>query len=296
MNPDLEPITQILPSVFREALSMLEPDCLERLEELRLRAGRPMTAVVDGREITLSVRGSPVMIQPEHLRSIVSGACGQSVYSASEPIAQGYLTLRGGHRLGLCGTAVCTGEEIATFRDFSSLNLRVARSCPGCADKIVQAIRAEQNSVLIIGPPGSGKTTVLRDLIRQLSDRLGLRVSLADERGEVAAVFGGLPQLDIGRHTDVLSGAEKSQAMIRLLRSMNPQFLAVDEISAARDLDALRRACYCGIRLAATAHAYERSELLTRPLYRELMQMGLFHYLVTLRENRTLSVERLENV
>lgn len=136
---------------------------------------------------------------------------------------------------------------------------------------------------------------MLRDLICQLSDRLGYRVALADERGEVAAVFGGVPQLDVGRQTDVMSGGEKAQTMIRLLRAMNPQYLAVDEISDTRDLRALQHACYGGVRLIATAHAFSGEELFDRPLYRNLMQMRLFDYLLTMQSGRILKMEELRH-
>ncbi len=293
MQFDLKPILAILPESYRTAVQSLSEMQLSALEEIRMRAGQNLAARMDGREWTLSVRGNPVPVSAESLKTVVSCACGQSIYAASEPISQGYLTLSGGHRIGICGTIVPDSGAVGTIREFSSLNIRVARCVEGIASPVMDTLRAEMGSVLIIGPPGSGKTTLLRDLIRQLSDRMGIRVGLADERGEVAASSGGIPQFNVGRLTDVMTGGEKSSGMMRLLRSMNPQVLAFDEISEERDLAAMQRAGYCGVYLAATAHAFSRDDLFSRPVYRTLIEQTMFSWLIVLQKDRTLRIERL---
>jgi stage III sporulation protein AA len=291
MQLDLEPVRAVLPPQLRTALDSLE---WEHLEELRLRAGQAATAVVRGREQALSANGSAIRIQPEQLEGIVSAACRQSIYAVTEAIAQGYLTLPGGHRIGLAGMLVADAAQVTTIRSFSSLNVRIAREVMGCADALVAVEREKPGSLLLIGPPGCGKTTVLRDLIRQLSDKLEFRLGVADVRGELAAVQNGVPQLAIGRHTDVMTGGELPFALIRLLRTMNPQFLAVDEITAEADLAALRQASYCGVSLLATVHADSKEELMAKPLYAELLRQRLFLYLVTIQPNRSLLVERMD--
>ena len=147
------------------------------------------------------------------------------------------------------------------------------------------------HNVLLVGAPGSGKTTLLRDLICQLSDRFSWRVGLVDERMEVAACCGGCPQLAVGAHTDVLSGVHKPEAMELLLRTMSPQWIAVDEISAPADVEAISRAAYCGVRMLATVHADSLAELQSRPVYRRLLEEGVFTRFVLLRPDRSYTIE-----
>ncbi len=288
---DWKPVFEILPSPYQQAMHQFP--MIQELEELRLRSGKPAAVVVKGWEQDLLLRGNPVTVSQADLNRIVAGACGQSVYASAEAIAQGFVPLPGGHRLGICGTIADSGSAV-TIREYSSVNLRIAKECPGCADEVVAELRRQPGGVLMIGAPGNGKTTLLRDLIRQLSDRLGRRVGVADERREIAAVRNGIPQLNVGKRTDVMSGGKKADSLMRLLRSMNPEYLAMDEISAACDLEALQRAAYCGVRLIATAHAFDREDLQRRPVFWQLMQSQLFTYLVEVKPDRTVLIERME--
>ena len=209
---------------------------------------------------------------------------------------QGFLPLRGGHRLGFCGTAVVERGEVTALRDLSSANLRVARACHGCADEALRLLGESPGSVLIAGPPGSGKTTLLRELVRLLSDRLGRRVGVVDSRGELAACLNGEPQFAIGRRTDVISMVPKAQGMELLLRVMSPEWIAVDEITAGEDVRALNRAGYCGVRLLATVHAYGLTDLKRKPLYRKLLEEGIFDTILSLDRQRQLRLERMEKI
>lgn len=292
-----EQAVQALPlRLRREALSLPEGD-RDRAEELRLRVGWPMTVLVEGRERSLG--GPPV--ERGELDQLVEIASRASLHTVLDQVRRGYLTMEGGHRIGLCGTAVLREGEIHSLRNLSSANLRIARQVRGAAAPVLDRLcpGGRLAGTLILAPPGQGKTTLLRDLIRSVSEGEGccpLRVALADERGEVAAMYNGQPQLEVGRRTDVTEGCPKDQGLMLLLRAMNPQVLAVDEITAPEDVGALITAAGCGVTLLATAHGEGRAGLERRPLYRPLLDEGLFRFLVRIRregERRIHTIEEL---
>ncbi len=233
-------------------------------------------------------------VEKNCLESILGRASGQAVYSVQEMLKHCFLTLPGGHRLGICGTAVYRNGEIFTVKEISSMNLRIAKQFFGIADRCADYLWTRPFSALIIGPPGGGKTTLLRDLIRQLSNRFAWRICVADERMELAACHNGLPQFDLGVHTDILSGTRKAESVEILTRTMNPQWIALDEITSEEDVQAVLRASYCGVRFLATAHALSRGELMVRPVYRELLQSKVFQNLFVLRPDRQVTAERME--
>ena len=288
---------QALPLRLRqEALSLPAGD-RARAEELRLRAGWPMTAVLPEGERPLG--GPPV--EGRELEQLVEIASRASLHTVLDQVRRGYLTFEGGHRIGLCGTAALREGEIHALRAISSANLRIARQVKGAAAPVLDGLcpGGRLADTLILAPPGLGKTTLLRDVIRSVSEGEGctpLRVSLADERGEVAAMYSGRPQLEVGRRTDVAEGCPKAQGLMLLLRAMNPQVLAVDEITAPEDVRALIAAAGCGVTLLATAHGEGRAGLERRPLYRPLLDEGLFRFLVRIRregERRIYTIEEL---
>ena len=292
-----EQAVQALPSrLRREALALSEED-KHRAEEFRLRVGWSMSVVLDGAERSLG--GPPV--RGEELEQLVEIASRASLHTVLDQVRRGYLTVEGGHRIGLCGTAVLQEGEIRSLRALSSANLRIARQVRGAAAPILDGLcpGGRLAGTLILAPPGLGKTTLLRDLIRSVSEGEGcapLRVSLADERGEVAALYSGCPQLDVGRRTDVVEGCPKAQGLMLLLRAMNPQVLAVDEVTAPEDVKALMTAAGCGVTLLATAHGEGRTDLECRSLYRPLLEEGLFRFLVRIcreGERRVYMVEEL---
>lgn len=282
---DLQPVISILPPELRAGLARLE---LSAVEELRLRAGHPPAALLRGQERPIPGVSAPVTSRM--LEQILSAATGHSCYSAEESLREGYVTLPGGHRIGLCGAAAVQDGRVRAIRSVSSLCVRIARQIPSTPPELVRRLR---ESALILGPPGCGKTTLLRDCVRQLSNS-GQRVCIVDERGELAACHLGAAQLDVGAHTDVLTGCPKACGIPLLLRGMRPDWIAVDEITAPEDIRAMEQASYCGVRFLATAHASGPDELQKRPLYRSLCTLGLFKTLWILTPDRQVREERMD--
>ena len=249
--------------------------------------------VYDGQELRLRQGQSPYLIckQADHvLRGLVTADDLQFVlntasqYSpwAAQTISQGFVTAPGGHRIGVCGDAVMQEGKMTGIRTVTSLCIRIARDFPGVALPLMQC----KGSILIIGPPGSGKTTMLRDVIRQRSSQGAVCVS--DERGELFPM--GILR---GNNVDVLYGPHKGDAIEILIRSMCPMAIAVDEITAAQDAEAIKMALWCGVDILATAHAWDISDLNRREIYKSLMDSGVFAHVVVLQRNKSCRIERV---
>lgn len=250
-------------------------------EEFRLRAGRRATLLIGGTETPIS----SVPVDTSDIDSVIERATNASVHTAQSSIAKGFINCSGGIRIGLCGTGIIDKDKVTGMRGISSLAIRIPHEIRGCGQAAIDKVKADTvGSVLILSPPGYGKTTFLRECIRQLSDS-GKRVSVADERGELAAVHRGVPQFDLGKASDIMSDVPKAQAVMMLLRAMNPQIIAMDEISSPEDVEAAETASGCGVRLIATAHAADKSELYRRPVYKRLLELGVFKNAVVI-ENR----------
>lgn len=222
-----------------------------------------------------------------------------SLYAFDEELRQGYLTIPGGHRIGLAGQAVVEKGRIKTLRNISFLNIRVAREIKGCADDLLPWLYSgkEIGSSLIISPPRCGKTTLLRDLIRQVSDGWqasavpgrekmifpGRTVGVVDERSELGACYQGVPQHDLGKRTDVLDHCPKAEGIMMLIRSMAPRVVAVDEIGSREDIEALQYGINCGCRILATVHGSSLEDILRKPSLRDLVESGVFTRYVLLQ-------------
>ena len=284
----------LLPPRWQRLARQLPDHQKARAEELRLRAGQPMTVLLPEGEVWPSGAQPVPRVAQADLEQLCDMVTGYSRYAVSDTMAQGYLTAPGGFRVGLCGTAVVRQGESRNLRDLSSVCIRIGREQEGLSGEVLPQLWDGDRfcAAVILSPPG--KTTLLRDMIRALSDgspeHAARRVAVVDERGEIAGVHRGVPQLAVGCHTDVLDGCPKALGIPMLLRSANPQIIAVDEITVREDLAAISAAANCGVTLLATIHAADAAELKRKPLFAQLLRLRVFEKAVTItrREGRRL--------
>lgn len=297
-----EAAAALLPGALRGAAERVPPGEKGRAEEFRLRLGRP--AMVSGPEGEHPLPdGEHHRIRAEDLTRVLEIASRASAHTVLDQVRNGFITIRGGHRVGICGNAVVQDGAVHNIRHPSSLSIRIAKEVRDAGEGVISQLLDRNGlpvSTLILSPPGGGKTTLLRDLIRRISngtDAAPLRVGVADERGELAALWEGMPQMDLGDRTDVMDGCPKGTALLMLLRGMTPQVLAVDELTDPADAAALEQAAGCGVTLLCTAHGGGAADLWTRPVYRRLMEAQLFQRVVLIqRQNgrRLCRVSRME--
>lgn len=287
-----EDAAAVLPVRLRKLALSLPEEQKKLAEEFRLRAGRPMTVLLPEGEVPLEA-----VVEPEELETLCDLATEFSRYAAVETLREGFLPVRGGSRVGLCGSAVMKDGLNTNLKNFSSAAIRIAREQKGIGEELWPRLVPEGRflNTLILSPPGGGKTTLLRDLVRCLSGN-GQRVALIDERGEVAVMYRGEAQMDVGPYTDILDGCPKAVGIPIVLRAMNPQIIAVDEITVQEDLRAMSLAAGCGVGLLATIHAADVTDLQEKPLYRRLLEDRVFRLAIRIRqteEGRTYEVEAL---
>ena len=273
-------LLNILPIWLRNDVDKLGKDTLQ---EIRLRQNQPPELVMTNERRSLSR-----VVSKEDLSFCINITSRYSPWAATT-ISKGYITAPGGHRVGICGNAVCLNGQMTGIRTPSSVCIRVARDFFGLAENL----RQYDGSVLIIGPPGSGKTTLLRDFIRQRSDFQNECICVLDEREEIFPFDNNKPCFYPGKHTDTITGCSKKAGIDLALRNMTPETIAVDEITAEEDCEALIHAGWCGVKLLATAHASHRDDLESRPIYRPLCSSGIFDTILILHRDKTWTVERM---
>ena len=261
------------------------------LTELRLRSGRPARLIrMSGPEIRLET------VEADRLRRILDRLMENSLYAWEDELRQGYFTAAGGLRVGVCGKLKPGREAVGSLSSIGSACIRFPREVKGCAEALAAKLAADRpEGALILSPPGLGKTTILRDLVRILSDA-GWNVGLADERREIAACREGVPQMDVGARTEVMDACPKERSIPMLLRSCAPDVIAADEIGSAGDTEALRDAARAGAAVIATAHAADCGAALRRKNIAPLLREGVFDWIVTLgpEPGRILSVQRID--
>lgn len=260
-----------------------------RAQEIRLRSGRPIVLSLPDGPLFMTSIGNPVYsvradilcAEKSDIEEAFRIICDCSVHSHQREIQNGFITLRGGHRAGICGTAVTDGGFISNIRDISSINLRIARDIKGASNGVAGVVetRGHVSGTLIFGPPGCGKTTVLRDLARKLSTGIRgrfYRVAVIDERGEIAATFKGQPQNDMGPCCDILDGYPKGEGIMQAVRCLSPDVVICDEIGGEEDEKAIEQSLNAGVAVIASAHAGSLSELMSRPQTAKLLSTGAF--------------------
>lgn len=228
----------------------INEDIIKNLQEIRIRCNRPIILKLKNKDKIIDY-----IINQCELLQVLEKICNNSIYAYKNQICNGFITVKGGHRIGITGTAVIEGEKVINLKYINGLNFRIAREVLNCSEKIIgQIIDKENNTIyntLIVSPPGKGKTTMLRDIIRKISNGisefnfLGKNCGVIDERGEIAAMYHGIPQNDIGIRTDVIENISKAKGMKMLIRSMTPEIIACDEIGSKEDIEAIKEALLC---------------------------------------------------
>ncbi|MBQ4523582.1 MAG: stage III sporulation protein AA [Lachnospiraceae bacterium] len=290
----LELLHHIFPKNIQNMLEKA-PITYYKLQEVRLRVNEPLIIIYDNKEYLFGKNGQmerqckfPYIVSATEIKETLEYVSSHSLYAYEDEIRQGFITVQGGHRVGIAGKVVVEEGMIKNVKYISFLNIRISHQVLGCSDGIMPYItkRNEIFHTLIISPPRCGKTTLLRDMIRSISNGFeefqGATVGVVDERSEIGACFLGEPQNDLGIRTDVLDCCPKAKGMLMLIRSMSPQVIAVDEIGHREDLEAIEYVINCGCKLIATVHGNSIDDIKSKPLLRKLVQERVFERYIVL--------------
>lgn len=296
-------ILSVLPANIRGMVAALTEQVKEKVEEIRIRQGRPLVLGMSSTDSFIKTDGGLTNLAQEAYRvtlddmdRVIQLLSGSSLYALDEELRNGFITLPGGHRVGITGKAVMDGGKLRTLKYLTGCNIRISREILGAGENVLPHIidrsRRSIYHTLLLSPPGCGKTTILRDLVRQISNGIpslkfmGLNVGLVDERSEIAGCCQGAPQKDVGLRTDVLDGCPKAEGMMMLLRSMAPRVIAADEIGRREDVDALEEVLNAGVKILITAHGVSPADLAVRPVLTRLIQAKMIERYVILGRSR----------
>lgn len=287
---NIDYILKCFPIHIRDILNKnLTNEELELLEEIRVRNNLPLICKIGQADKVLNYK-----ISTEDINYIFQKICENSIYTYQNQIANGYITIQGGNRVGIVGTAVLHEDKVTNFNYISGLNFRISRQILGCSNSIMQKIiNKEQNTIyntLIISMPGMGKTTLLRDIIRNISNGIeglidGANIAVIDERGEISATFKGIMQNDLGIRTDVVNDIPKHIGMRLAIRSMSPKVLAADEIGSKEDSEAINYAMCCGVKGIFTAHGESIEDVCKNPELKELINNKIIERVILIKNS-----------
>ena len=279
-------VINILPRTVQTALKSTNVR-MDYLQEIRLRVNHAVILLSRDEEIIL-----PVIISENDIQETLNYVSDYSLFAYEHEMKQGFITIEGGHRVGMAGQVFVENGRVKNLKQVTFLNIRISHEILGCADKLFPYIshKGSLYHTLLVSPPKCGKTTMLRDAIRQISDGnswiKGCSVGVVDERSELGGCYRGIPQNQIGMRTDVLDGCPKSEGMLMLIRSMSPQVIAADEIGAPEEIQTIRYAMHCGCKMLVTVHGLSFDEIRRKPLFRELVEEECMERYVVLKNGK----------
>ena len=283
---DLNSLMKYFPPALTETILVMGT---KDLQEIRLTANRNAAVVKRGTLMDCAVR-----ISGEEIKKIVNSMCRGSLYAMQDNLTKGYITLAGGHRVGVCGKCICENGKITHMTDISSICIRISREIIGVADSIMEHIVHPEKlyNTLIISPAGCGKTTLLRDIARQLGNTY--KVCIADERSEIAACKDGIPTHDVGRFTSVMDAVPKAEGIMMLLRTMSPDVIITDETGSEGEERAIDEIINSGVKIITTAHGYGEKDVMRRRHIRNIIEDGVFERIIVLGKLRgTIRTEKI---
>jgi stage III sporulation protein AA len=293
----MENIFKLFPDEIQKLLRNLPVQILQSVEEIRVRIGQPLEILCSGKPIYPSERP----IHAEEAQTLLNRLSQHSLYALEEELKRGYITIAGGHRVGLAGKVITEQGFVKAIKEISSFNVRIARQKIGIAEPLLPYLyEGKWLNTLLIGPPQTGKTTLLRDIARLVSSGFhqknipSFKVGIVDERSEIAGCIKGVPQHSLGKRVDILDACPKAEGMMMLIRSMSPQLLIVDEIGRKEDGEAILEAMHAGVQMIFTAHGNNLEDAMRRPVMTPLSGLSLFQrYVILSRKNGPGTIQKI---